>query len=156
MLSAALLSTFHVFALVLGLPGVFMRGRALRALKTDPTALERVLTADNLWGIASLLWIGTGLSRLFSSSEKGTGYYLNSGSFLLKMGCFALVFALELWPMITFIMWRIRQAKGKPIDTSRAGVFARINDVEVALIVVMPFVASMMARGIGFTWFQNS
>lgn len=154
MLSAALLSTFHLIALVLGLPGVFLRGRALRALQTDPTAIKRVLLADNLWGVAALLWLGTGAARLFGTAEKGTGYYLHSGSFLLKMALFGLVFALELWPMITFITWRIRQGKGQPIDTSRAGLLSRVNDVELALVLAMPFVASMMARGIGFSWFS--
>src|SRR4051812_37075938 len=114
MLSAALLSTLHVFALVLGLPGVFLRGRALKALQTDPAALRRVFVADNLWGLAALLWIGTGLSRLFGPFEKGPGFYLSSSSFLIKMGLFALVFALEAWPMFTFIGWRRRERKGLP------------------------------------------
>lgn len=154
MLSAALLSTFHIFALALGLPGVFLRGRALRALQTDPTAIKRVFFADNLWGIASLLWLGTGAARLFGTFEKGTGYYLASHSFLVKMALFGLAFALELWPMITFIGWRIRERKGLPIDASRAGLLSQVNDVELALIIAIPFVASMMARGIGFTWFS--
>ena len=150
--SAAVLSTLHLFALALGLPGVFLRGRALRAMKSDPTAMSRVLTADGLWGVAALLWLGTGLSRAFGSFEKGSGYYLNSGAFQLKMGLFILILLLELWPMITFISWRIRQAKGQPIDTSRVGLLARVNDAELVLVIAMPFLASMMARGLGFGW----
>jgi putative membrane protein len=153
-MSSALLSTFHLLALALGLPGVFLRGRALRGLATDKTALRRLFIADNLWGLAALLWIGTGLARLFGTFEKGSGYYLNSTSFLIKLGLFGVVFALELWPMITFIKWRRAQAKGLEIDTSKASTLARLNDVEVALILAIPFFASMMARGIGFTWFQ--
>ena len=154
MLSSALLSTFHLFALAIGLPGVFLRGMALRGLSTYKTALRRVFIADNFWGIAALLWIGTGLARLFGTFEKGSGFYLNSSSFLIKMALFGLAFALELWPMITFINWRVRQAKGLEIDTSNAPLLARINDIEVALILAIPFMASMMARGIGFTWFK--
>lgn len=154
MLSSALLSTFHLFALAIGLPSVFLRGMALRGLATDKAALRRLFIADNFWGIAAILWIGTGLARLFGSFEKGSGFYLNSSSFLIKMSLFGLAFFLELWPMITFIKWRVRQAKGLEIDTSQASLFARINDVEVALILAIPFFASMMARGIGFTWFK--
>lgn len=154
MLSAALLSTFHVLALAIGLPAVVMRWRALVRLKTDPTALEAVFFADNFWGIAAVLWLATGLLRAFGSFEKGSGFYLNSGAFLLKMGLFGVLFLLELWPMATFIIWRVRQAKKVPFETTRAGTFATITGVEVALTLAIPFVASMMARGIGFTWFS--
>lgn len=156
MISSALLSTFHLFALAIGLPGVFLRGRALRGLAADkPTALRRLFIADNFWGLAAMLWIGTGLARLFGTFEKGSGYYLNSSSFLIKLALFGVAFALELWPMITFIKWRIAQRKGLEIDTSQAPLLARINDVEVALILAIPFLASMMARGVGFTWFRG-
>ena len=153
MLSSAL-STFHLFALAIGLPGVFLRGLALRGLATDKSSLRRLFIADNFWGIAALLWIGTGLTRVFGTFEKGSGYYLNSTTFLIKMTLFGLVFALELWPMITFIKWRRAQAKGLEIDTSNAPKLARVNDLELALILSIPFFASMMARGIGFTWFK--
>ncbi|MBL8910365.1 MAG: DUF2214 family protein [Archangium sp.] len=153
MISSALLSTFHLFALAIGLPAVVMRGKALKELQTNPAALERVFFADNLWGIAAILWIATGLFRAFGSFEKGSGYYLHSGTFLLKMGLFAVLFSLELLPMITFIKWRIAQSKGQPIDTSRAGLFFKLNTAEVVLTIAMPFFASMMARGIGFGWF---
>lgn len=154
MLSSALLSTFHLLALALGLPGVFLRGRALKALKDDPTAVARVFAADNLWGVAALLWLGTGLTRVFGSCEKGSGYYLHSGAFLVKMALFGLILLLELWPMVTFIQWRIRKAKGLPLDTSRAAQLARVNDLELGLVLAMPFFASLMARGLGVGWFS--
>lgn len=153
MLSAALLSTFHLLALAIGLPAVVARARALQRLTKDPAAVEAVFFADNLWGIAALLWLGTGLARAFGPFEKGSGYYLNSGAFLVKMALYAVLFLLELWPMVVFVKWRIRQARGLPLDTSRAGLFAKVTAVEAVLTLAMPFVASMMARGIGFTWF---
>lgn len=154
MLSAALLSTFHLFALAIGLAGVVIRFRQLRRLVTDPSALEAMFVGDNLWGIAALLWLVTGLSRAFGSFEKGSGYYLNSGAFQLKLGLFVVIFLLELWPMVTFMRWRIRKAKGLPLDTSRAATFATITGIELVITITIPFVASMMARGIGFTWFS--
>ena len=155
MIGSALLSTMHLLALAIGLPGVFLRGKALRALPNDPSAVERVLSADNLWGVAALLWLATGLTRAFGGFEKGTGYYLHSGTFLVKMGLFASVLALEIWPMATFIRWRIRKAKGLPLDTSRALQLSRVNTLELVLTLAMPFFASMMARGIGFGWFSG-
>ncbi|MBL8919614.1 MAG: DUF2214 family protein [Myxococcaceae bacterium] len=153
MLGAALLSTFHLLALAVGLPGVVMRGRALRRLATDPSAVDDVLFADNLWGLAALAWIGTGLARMLGDFEKGPGFYLSSDSFLVKLGLLGVAMTLELWPMVTFIRWRVKKAKGQPLDTSKARALATVNSVEVGLTVAIPFVASMMARGIGFTWF---
>lgn len=155
MVSAALLSTFHLLALALGLGAVVARGRALSRLVTDANAIEAVLSADNFWGLASILWLVTGFARLFGPFEKGSAFYLNSGAFLLKMGLFGLVFVLELWPMITFIRWRVRRAKGLPVDTSRAATLAKVNLAEVLVTLAMPFVASLMARGLGFNWFYS-
>jgi putative membrane protein len=153
MLWSSLLSTLHLFAFAIGLPGVFLRGVGLRALRNDPTAVERTLMADNAWGVAALLWLVTGLLRAFGSFEKGSGYYLHSGPFLIKMALVIFVFSLEVWPMVTFIKWRIAKGKGLPLDFSKVAKLARVNDVEVALTVVAPFFASAMARGMGFGMF---
>lgn len=153
MLGASLLSTLHVLALAVGLSGVFLRGRALRRVPEQPEAVAAVLRADNAWGVAALLWLATGLLRAFAGFEKGTDYYLHSGAFWVKMGLFAAVLALEVWPMSTFIGWRIRQARHQRLDLSRVGGLQRVNDAEVVLIVAIPFVASAMARGLGFGWF---
>lgn len=68
------------------------------------------------------------------------------------MALFLLVFVLEMRPMLAFIGWR--RAGGRGADAANAavaaaplGVFVRLNDAELALIVVIPFVAALMARG---------
>jgi uncharacterized membrane protein len=52
--------------------------------------------------------------------------------------------------MVTFIRWRIRLGRNLPVDTSVAPGLYTLNHIELALVVVMVFVASMMARGVGF------
>jgi len=67
----------------------------------------------------------------------------------VKIGLFLGVLALEIFPMITFIRWRIARAHGTPFTADAPlGVLVRLNDVEVALVVLIPFVASLMSRGI--------
>lgn len=144
MLSSALLSALHVFALAIGLPGVFLRGRALRA-----GDVPRVLAADSAWGVAALLWLVTGLARAFGGFEKGTQFYLANAMFHLKLTLFVAIVLLEMYPMVTFIKWRIALAKKQPVDTSKTGLLARLNAVELALTIALPFVAALMARGIG-------
>jgi putative membrane protein len=152
MIGAALLSTLHLFGLVMSVSSIFARARAFRRLVSDPTALDAVFFADNLWGLAGLLTIGTGLARAFGSFEKGSGFYLNNGAFLIKMALFGVVFALELYPMVVLIRWRIAKSRGQPLDFAKARLFERLSTAELVVTCCIPFVASMMARGIGFTW----
>src|SRR5262245_51653835 len=96
---AAIVSALPLLALGIGLGSVWMRGRGLRATTFDRTAIKRVLAADNLWGLAALLWVATGLTRLFRELDKTIGFYVDNGLFWVKMGLFATLVALEIWPM---------------------------------------------------------
>ena len=145
---SAIVAALHYFALALGLPSVFLRGRALKG-PLDREGLRRLFAADSVWGLAALLWLVTGLLRAFGGLEKGTAYYVSSRLFWLKLALFAVVVALEVWPMLTLIRWRRALGRGGVPDTSAARALFQLNHVELALIVVMVFVASFMARGFG-------
>ncbi len=113
-----LLAAVHLLALGVGLGAVWARGRALQA-PLDVPALRRVFYADTWWGIAAVLWIGTGLVRAFGGYEKGAFYYLHNHVFWAKMGLLA------------------------------ANRFARISFVQAVLVVLMVLAATAMARGYG-------
>ena len=143
---AAIVSSLHVLALTLGLPAVFLRGRALRG-PLDDVGLRRLFVADTIWGVAAALWLATGLLRAFAGLEKGSAFYLSSTLFWTKMTLFVLVILLEIRPMLTFIRWRAAVRAGHIPDTSHARALYVVNHVQMALIVVIVFVASFMARG---------
>jgi putative membrane protein len=143
-----LLAATHLLALGIGLGSVWVRGRALQS-ELNPARLKTVFRADNLWGLAALLWIGTGLWRLLGGLEKGTSYYFNNHMFLTKMGLLLLILVLEISPMVTLIRWRRATARGSPVVTSSARRLARISFLQAGLIVLMVFAATAMARGIG-------
>jgi putative membrane protein len=145
---SAIVSALHVLALAIGLPSVFLRGRALKG-PLDAEHVRRVLVADTLWGVAAGLWLVTGLLRAFAGLEKGTPFYLASSLFWLKMALFVAVLGLEVWPMLTFVRWRAALRRGQAPDTSRAAALFTVNHVQLALVVLMVFVASFMARGFG-------
>jgi putative membrane protein len=145
---SAIVSAVHVLALALGLPSIFVRGRALKGtLGTD--SLARLFAADSLWGIAAVLWLATGLLRVFGGLEKGSQFYLTSRLFWIKMALFAIVILLEIWPMVTFMRWRSMSRRGGRPDTTHVRALFILNHIELALVVVMVFVASFMARGFG-------
>ena len=81
---AAIVAAFHYLALALGLPSVFLRGRALKG-PLDRDGLRRLFAADSVWGVAAGLWLVTGLLRAFGGLEKGSAFYLASRLFWLKL-----------------------------------------------------------------------
>jgi uncharacterized membrane protein len=144
-LVGALLSAVHALTLALGLGAAVARGRAL-AGPLDDAGWRRLLAADDAWGIASLLWIGTGIARIFYGG-KTPAFYWRNGFFWVKLALFLLVFALELRPMITFIRARVARRRGAAPPAFPAEAFRRINAAEIALVVTIVFAAAFMARG---------
>jgi len=145
---AAVVAAFHFLALGIGLPSIYLRGRALKG-RLDAEGLRRLFVADNVWGAAAALWIVTGLLRAFAGLEKGTAFYMASRLFWVKLDLFLLIFVLEIWPMVTFIRWRRQVRSGQTPNTSRARTFYILTHAEMALVVIIVFVATFMARGFG-------
>src|SRR5215510_5992364 len=135
MVVAAFLSALHVLTLALGAAAIFARGRAL-SRPLDDDGWKRLLAADNAWGIAALLWIATGLLRVFYGGKE-PGFYWRNGFFWVKLALFALIFALELAPMTTFIRVRVARAKGTALPRFPLEAYRRINAAELALVVAI-------------------
>ena len=147
-MTAAIVSALHLLALAIGLPAVFLRGRALRG-RLDREGLRRLFAADSVWGVAAAVWLATGLLRAFAGLEKGSQFYLASSLFWTKITLFVVIVVLEIWPMITFIRWRRAVGRGQSPNTSHVRALYLVNHIEMALIVVMVFIAAFMARGFG-------
>ena len=145
-MASAIVSALHLLALALGLPAVYLRGRALKG-RLDGEGFGRLFAADNVWGIAAALWIATGLLRAFAGLEKGTAFYLSSRMFWAKMALVVLLLLLEVWPMVTLIRWRAARGRGRTPDTSKARALYVVTHIEMALVVLIVFVAAFMARG---------
>ena len=141
-----LLASLHLLALPLGLGAVWARNRALTSARTNQD-LKRVFVADNLWALAAGLWIATGLWRVFSGLEKGSSYYLHNRVFYTKMGLLVLILLLEILPIVTLIRWRSAVGRGVTVDLAPAGRLARISRIQAALVILMVFAATAMARG---------
>jgi putative membrane protein len=141
------LAVLHLLPLAIGLAALYARGRALRRLQA-PAELPAVFLPDNWYGVAALLWVGTGLWRAFGGLEKGTEHYLQDHWFLGKMGLFGLVFLLELLPMVWLVRWRMDLRKGRTPDLSKATLLARLSFAQLPLLVLMVAMAAAMARGL--------
>ena len=145
------LASLHLLALALGLMATVLRGSALREPFT-PSSLRRALRLDAIWGIAAALWIITGLWRLFGGTEKPLAYYLANHWFMAKMGCFLLIFVLEISPMVTLTRARAALRQGldaEAIVVPAAKRIALIGHVQATIALAMVFMAVAMARGWG-------
>ena len=146
-----ILAVVHLLALGIGLGSIFVRARALQRV-SDAGALRTVFAADTGWGLSAILFIGSGLWRWLAGIEKPSAYYAHNHIFFAKMGMLGLVLALEIWPMITLIRWRIAHQRGA-LDAAALSVrgkrMARISDVQTLLLIAMIAAAAMMARGYG-------
>lgn len=144
------LAGLHLIALGFGLGAVISRGTALREVP-DPLTLHRVFRADNLWGIAAVLWIGTGVPRYLLGIDKSTAYYNANYFFLAKMALFVVIVILEIWPMVTLIRWRMAVRRGGSPGVvavpGTARIIATISHIQALLVVLMVFAAVAMARG---------
>jgi uncharacterized membrane protein len=87
MVVAALLSAIHLLTLTLGAAAIFLRGRALSGT-LDEAGWNHLLNADNAWGLAALLWIVSGVGRVFLGGKE-PDFYWHNGFFWLKMALFA-------------------------------------------------------------------
>lgn len=109
---------------------------------------RRVFVADNLWGLAAIIWIATGLFRVFAGLEKSTSHYLHDRVFYVKMGLLLVILLLEIWPMVTLIRWRVATGRGSPVGLAVAPALARISRIQAGIVVLMVFAATALARGL--------
>jgi putative membrane protein len=142
----SLLSAIHILAFGLGLVGIVIRGQALGG-PLDAAGWKRLLAADTAWGLAAALWLVSGFARVFWGGKDPDFYWYN-GFFWVKLALFGLLFALEMAPMMAFMRVRRALASGAPPLAVPVERFRRINTLETALVVAIPFAAAFMARGI--------
>lgn len=145
-----MLAWLHLVALAIGFGAVYSRGRALAERPLLLRDVRRAFIADAWWGIAAILWLATGLWRLFGGTEKAPSYYQHNSIFLVKMVLFVSILALEIWPMMTLIKWRRVAREGWQADESAASRIKTISFIEAGVILLIVLAATAMARGYGW------
>jgi putative membrane protein len=146
-----LLAATHLLALGIGLGAIWARARALRVLTRGPdeAALGRALVADSWWAVAGVLWIGTGLARLFAGREKTPDYYYGNHFFWSKMVLLGILIVLEVAATRSLARWRIAVRRGERPAIEGAAWLAQVSHVQVVLVILMLLAATGMARGLG-------
>jgi putative membrane protein len=117
----------------------------------DVATARRLLRIDMIYGATAGVVLLTGLARVIWFG-KGLDYYLHNWVFHAKVSLFILVGLLSILPTLTFFNWRndLLAGKAPTISPAQAKRTIMVIRLELLILVCLPFLASLMARGVGF------
>jgi len=109
-----------------------------------------MIVADVIYGIAGLALLITGILRVKYFGQGGE-FYVNNPIFWVKVSIYVIVGLLSLYPTTTYILWAIPLSKNElPIISDKiVKRFKIIISTEIVCFAIIPFFATLMARGIG-------
>ena len=122
------------------------------SLKVDPTRKEAIsmVIADIIYGIAGIALLVSGIYRVIKFGQ-GSEFYTENPIFWTKIIVFALVGSLSLYPTITYVLWAIPLSKGN-LPQVKENLVSRLRliiNIELVGFASIPFLATLMARGVG-------
>jgi putative membrane protein len=114
--------------------------------------IQRLAMIDLFYGIAAGIVFLSGLLR-FAYFGKGIHFYLGNPLFYVKVGMFLLVALISVYPTRRFLAWRKMLTQGDPpaLDPHTVTRLRIVIRLELGLLLVIPLLAVLMARGIGRT-----
>ena len=117
----------------------------------DATAV-RVLGRVDIWFFGSAIAaLVTGFMRLVWGA-KGPDFYLSAWPVYVKVLLFLAVGVISVWPTLRFIRWR-RMFERDPawrVPDEERRLVRRLIMIEVHLAALIPLVAVIMSRGLGY------
>ena len=122
------------------------------SLKVDPSRKEAIsmVVADIIYGIAGITLLVSGIYRVIKFGQ-GSEFYTENPIFWTKIIVFALVGSLSLYPTITYVLWAIPLSKGN-LPQVKENLVSRLRliiNIELVGFASIPFLATLMARGVG-------
>ena len=122
------------------------------SLKPNPSRQEAIgmVIADIIYGIAGVALLVSGIYRVIKFGQ-GSEFYTENPIFWTKIIIFALVGSISLYPTITYVLWAVPLSKGKLPDVNE-NLVSRLRlliNVELIGFASIPFLATLMARGVG-------
>ena len=109
-----------------------------------------MVVADVIYGIAGVALLVSGIYRVIKFGQ-GSEFYTHNPIFWTKIIVFALVGSLSLYPTITYVLWAIPLSKGTlpQVTENLVSRLRVIINIELIGFASIPFLATLMARGVG-------
>ena len=151
MITDALLAYLHHIAAFALVAIVFVEMALCKPGMT--TAQTRQLTRyDLFYGVFAGVLLIAGFARVYLGA-KGAAFYWGNPVFHAKLGVFLLIGLLSVPPTLRYFKWG-KALKANPSFTPSADEIKstrKFIHIQALLIVVLPLLAALMARGIGYT-----
>lgn len=109
--------------------------------------IGRLARIDAVYGIAALTLLGAGFTLWLSDIGKPSVFYSKNWIFHTKITLFLLIGILSIHPTRFFI--RQRKGPADEVVSIPKSVFMMLR-LELTLLVVIPLLAGLMSRGVGF------
>ena len=124
------------------------------SLKVDLDRKEAIamVLADIVYGVAGIALLVSGIYRVIKYGQ-GSDFYTENPVFWAKMITFGLIGSLSIYPTVTYILWSLPLSKGKlpKISNNLVSRLRLIINIELLGFSSIPFLATLMARGVGLS-----
>ena len=139
----------HYLSFMVCFGALVLERRLIRPNPDRKDAILMVIT-DVVYGIAALTVLLSGIARVLHFGQ-GTSFYTENPLFWWKVGTYLAVGSLSLYPTITYILWAIPLRKGElpQVSEALANRLRWILNIELVGFAAIPFLATLMARGVG-------
>jgi len=109
-----------------------------------------IIIADIIYGLAGLMLIVTGILRVRYFGQ-GAEFYTENPLFWFKVASYIAVGLLSLYPTFTYILWAVPISKNNlpNLTVELVSRFRVIINIELAGFLLIPLIATLMARGVG-------
>lgn len=111
-----------------------------------PAEIKRLSIIDAVYGLAALTLLGVGLTLWLGGHGKPADFYTHNWIFLLKVGLFTIVGLLSIYPTVFFINKRKSSEEKIAIPV----LIVWMIRMELLILFIIPLLAGLMARGIGY------
>lgn len=132
-----------IFAIV----GVLVSEYVLLKNNLTRAEIARLARIDAVYGLAALTLLAAGLTLWLGGFGKSTAYYTQNWVFHLKLTFFLVIGLLSIRPTIFFL--RNRKGDQNELVAVPQSIIWMLR-IELLLLAVIPLLAGLMARGVGF------
>ena len=160
-LPSAIAAYSHYLALM-GIVGSLTTERLLLKEDMSEESFDLLVTADIVYGLSGLLILVSGYFRA-TQYAKGWEFYAHEPLFWVKMSLLAVVGSASYFPTIKIIQRGAAKRDGGDVPPLSPALIKRMTSIvnaELLGVLSIPFVATLMARGVfyvdGFPWFVGA
>ena len=145
-MSAEIFLRYIHFISIFTIVGTLVSEHLLLKKMMSRAEIGRLSRIDAVYGLAALSLLAAGFTLWFGGVGKPTQFYSGNWIFHTKISLFLLVGILSIYPTMFFI--RNRKGPADEVIAVPKSIFWLLR-FELLLLLIIPFLAGLMAKGIG-------